>query len=81
MTTLRDKNLGELAEDAARSFFGVGGTWEMVRGDPCRTVFQAHYLGQWQAYARVLYNMDIAPSELQSLFKFAERDADYAEYV
>ena len=81
MTTLRDMSLLELAEEAARCFFGVGGTWDMVWGDPCRTVSQAHHLGQWQAYARVLYNMDIAPPVLQALFKFAERDADYAEYV
>ena len=70
--------LSELAENATTAFLEVGGTWEMVEGQPCQTHVQENFLGQMQAYNRVLYNMGLEP--VCALFRFAEADAAYAAY-
>ena len=76
MKTLGKMKLEELAENAQQAFFEVGGTWEMVEGQPCRNQGQDHYLGQMRAYNRVMYNLGLEP--VCAAFQFAEEDAAYA---
>lgn len=72
------KTIRELAEIEEEAFFQVGGTWEMVEGQPCQTESQAFHLGKMMAYNRVMYQLGVPP--VCALFDFAALDAAYAEY-
>ena len=71
------RNLGAMCGEAAAAFAQVGGTEVMAMGEPCGTVAQAEYLGQWKAFSRVLYEMGQPTWEG---FDFAAADRAYAEY-
>ena len=71
------RSLSKLAADSLEAFQQVGGAEEMARGEPCRTVAQAEYLGQFHAFSRVLYELGLPH---WSGFDFAAADKAYAEY-
>ena len=72
------RSLSEMAANSLEAFRQVGGTEEMLGGEPCRTVGQAEYMGQFRAFSRVLYELGLPHWDG---FDFAAADAAYAEYV
>jgi len=81
----RQMSLTQWAEDVLDSFCSVGGTLAMYRGEPCRTLSQAEYLGAVKAFQRVLYEMGRSSLLMRDGIAyhtdFAERDREYAEYA
>lgn len=72
------RSLSMLASDSLEAFQQVGGTEAQLRGEPCQTVGQAEYMGQFFAFSRMLYEMGLPHWDG---FDFAEADKAYAEYV
>ena len=72
------RSLSMLASDSLEAFQQVGGTEAQLRGEPCQTVAQAEYMGQFFAFSRVLYELGLPHWEG---FDFAACDAAYEAYV
>ena len=72
------RSLSKMAADSLEAFQQVGGTETQLRGEPCLTVAQAEYMGQFHAFSRVLYELGQPHWEG---FDFAAADKSYAEYV
>ena len=71
-------NLAARALSASEEFKQVGGTEAMAKGEPCLTIAQAEYLGQWKAFSRVLYEMG---QPTWNGFDFDGEDRSCAEHV
>ena len=72
------RSLSQMAADSLEAFQQVGGTEAQLGGEPCQTVSQAEYLGQFKAFSRLLYELGLPHWDG---FDFAAADKAYAEYV
>ena len=72
------RSLGQMCWETAEEFTRLGGTEAMAKGEPCLTIAQAEYLGQWKAFSRVLYELGQPSWEG---FDFKGHDQAYEEYV